>query len=171
MSTSREKGWLVLSVLLIMLILAGGIVFGIRQFGGNNSIEITPPTSTSSAFEISVTGAVANNGIYTFNEESSVGDIINTAGDYIDGADTESIKIHIPFEDEDSLVETQKININIAESWLLEALPDIGSTLALRIIEYREAEGPFRSIDELTEVDGIGDITLEQIRDKVTVFD
>lgn len=167
----REKGWYILSALLIIAVISGGVVFGIRQFSGDNSIEITPPPGTETNFEVYLTGAIANEGIYIFDDESSLGDIIHSAGYYTDDTDTTSIEIHIPADSGNSSAESQKVNINTAELWLLDALPEIGPTLAQRIIDYRETEGLFNSIDELTGVKGIGAATLEKIRDKITVID
>ncbi len=49
----------------------------------------------------------------------------------------------------------------------LEELDGIGPTLAARIIEYRDANGGFRSVEELGEVDGIGEVRLEALREAV----
>lgn len=61
------------------------------------------------------------------------------------------------------------IDINTADAGQLEALPGVGPAIAERIIEHRESNGPFRSVDDLVEVSGIGPATLEKIRDKATV--
>jgi competence protein ComEA len=124
-----------------------------------------------STLEVYLSGGVANEGIYTFSEDSSLRNVLQTAGGITEEADLASIRIHIPTTDESLLIEPQKVNINRAEAWLLEALPGIGATLAQRIIEYRENNGPFHNIDELTRVEGIGTTTLEKIRDKISVLD
>lgn len=61
------------------------------------------------------------------------------------------------------------ININTAARDELEALPGIGSTLAQRIIDYREELGPFTGIEELMNVSGIGSATFDKLKDLVTV--
>lgn len=61
------------------------------------------------------------------------------------------------------------ININTADSELLQTLPGIGEVLAGRIIAYRENNGNFVIIDEITDVDGIGDKLFEDISDLITV--
>jgi len=67
--------------------------------------------------------------------------------------------------------EPQKIDINRAEVWLLKALPEIGETLAQRIVDYRQQNGPFHNIHDIVKVDGIGKATYEQIKDLITVAD
>ena len=62
-----------------------------------------------------------------------------------------------------------KININTADIDQLQKIPGVGSVIAQRIVDYREANGPFRSVSELTNVDGIGISRLEQIMDYITV--
>lgn len=56
------------------------------------------------------------------------------------------------------------ININTATAAELELLPGIGPALAGRIVDYRTAHGPFKSVDELDHVSGIGPRTLAKIR-------
>lgn len=65
----------------------------------------------------------------------------------------------------------QKIDLNLAEAWLLEALPGIGETRARAIIDYRQQNGLFNNINELTKVEGIGVTTYEKIKHLITVAD
>ncbi len=67
--------------------------------------------------------------------------------------------------------EPQKIDINRAEAWLLEALPGIGPSKAQAIIDYREQDGGFSDIIEITEVPGISMSMYEGMRDYITVGD
>ncbi len=62
-----------------------------------------------------------------------------------------------------------RVNINTADAAALETLAGVGPALAARIIAWREQNGPFRSIDELTAVAGIGPKTLDGMRDQVTL--
>jgi competence protein ComEA len=60
------------------------------------------------------------------------------------------------------------VNINTATQAELESLPWIGPALAQGIIAYREANGPFDSIEEIMDVYGIGPKTFENIKDLIT---
>jgi competence protein ComEA len=62
-----------------------------------------------------------------------------------------------------------RININTANQTELESLPGIGPVLAMKIIAYREANGPFSTIEEIIDVSGIGQATFELIKDLITV--
>lgn len=62
-----------------------------------------------------------------------------------------------------------RINLNTATVEELDALHGIGRALALRIVESRDREGPFRSVEDVTRVRGIGPAKLEGFRDQVTV--
>ncbi len=62
-----------------------------------------------------------------------------------------------------------RINLNTAGVEELATLPGIGPSYAKRIVEYREKNGPFKRVEDLLNVQGIGDKTLERIREKVIV--
>jgi competence protein ComEA len=61
------------------------------------------------------------------------------------------------------------VDINTADAAALEALPGIGPSIAQAIVEWRTANGPFASVDELEDVPGIGPATLAEIRDSARV--
>jgi competence protein ComEA len=61
-----------------------------------------------------------------------------------------------------------RVDVNRASAADLESLPGIGPALARRIVEHREAHGPFRSVDDLDRVSGIGPRLLERIRGSVS---
>ena len=62
-----------------------------------------------------------------------------------------------------------KVNINTADEASLEALKGIGKNKAQAIVEYRQKNGPFKTVDDLKDVKGIGDKLAAQLKDQVTV--
>mgnify|MGYP005830946963 CR=1 FL=1 len=80
---------------------------------------------------------------------------------------------NVIIEENNSSAETErkenKVNINTANVNELDNLPGIGPSLAQRIIEYREENGNFKSIEELQNVKGIGDAKYSDIKDNVTI--
>lgn len=61
------------------------------------------------------------------------------------------------------------VNVNAADAEALQSLNGVGPATAEAIIEEREANGPFASVEELVRVDGIGETTMERLREAVTV--
>ena len=64
---------------------------------------------------------------------------------------------------------TGLVNINTADQSQLDTLPGVGPSLAQRIIQYREINGPFKAIEDLKDVSGIGDKNFEKLKDRITV--
>lgn len=69
----------------------------------------------------------------------------------------------------ESLLEGERIPINTADVHELDRLPSIGPTKAQAIVDYRTEHGPFQSTDQLLEVSGIGEATLEGLLDYITL--
>lgn len=69
----------------------------------------------------------------------------------------------------ESLLEGERIPINTADVHDLDRLPGIGPTKAQAIVDYRTEHGPFQSTDQLLEVSGIGEATLEGLLDYITL--
>ncbi len=170
------RWWIFVFALLITVIIAGGVVLGIRHIGRSQGVELILPSDTISDVDVYLSGAVANEGIYTFSEDSSLGDILATAG-ITEKAEPVKLKLRVlyidenPFEQPQEQLQDTRINVNTASAEELQTLPGIGPVKAQAIIDYRTEEGFFHTVDELTNVKGIGPITLEKIRDKVKVVD
>jgi competence protein ComEA len=62
-----------------------------------------------------------------------------------------------------------KVNINTADEAALTSLKGIGSVKATAILEYRQKNGPFKTVDDLAKVKGIGDKTVSKLRDQLSV--
>jgi competence protein ComEA len=80
---------------------------------------------------------------------------VRSTGGKVAGAETEK--------------QTGLVNINTASASQLETLPGIGPTYAKRIIDYRQSNGGFKSIEEIQNVKGIGPKTFEKLKDLITV--
>jgi competence protein ComEA len=127
------------------------------------------PADTPSRGDILIEGSVLKPGLYPYSGTDTIDELIRAAGGTTDGADLSRIELRVTGAA--SAPTTQLIDVNRAEAWLLEALPGIGEVRARAIVDHRERQGPFRSIDELTQVTGIGDVTLDRIRPLITVSD
>ncbi|HHW01984.1 MAG TPA: competence protein ComEA [Thermoanaerobacterales bacterium] len=145
-----------------------------------------------------VTGAVKNPGVYTLEDGMRVKDAIDLAGGTLPEADLLRLNLAKKLHDEEKLYvpkigevisdqpgqgsltgegETAgissssdgKININTASLQDLDTLPGVGPATAQKIIDYRTQNGPFKSIEDIKNVSGIGDKKFEQIKDKIKV--
>jgi competence protein ComEA len=126
-------------------------------------------TATSPDFtgNIYIGGAVNNPGLYPFSQSDSLAALVAAAGGLKAGASLAGVILSVP--DPASAASPQRIDINRADAWLLAALPTIGETRAADIVAYRKANGPFRSVTDLLKVSGIGQATLDKIKDYITV--
>jgi competence protein ComEA len=163
-----KKYWALSIILLIAVIIAGGVIAWQRHHSPH-PIEISLPPNPEFQGEVYIGGAVSNPGFYPLKSDDSLGDLILAAGGPSDNADLTRLKLYIPGAGEGQ--EPQKIDINRAEAWLLEALPGIGESKAAAIVAYRQQNGGFSSTTEITGVEGIGPDTYEQIKNLITVAD
>ena len=90
--------------------------------------------------------------------------IISSSGGVSSKEDTNSIQ-----GSSKSTTSNAKVNINTATQEELDTLPGIGPSIASKIIDYREQNGKFNSIEEIKEVSGIGDAKYEKIKDSITI--
>ena len=146
---------------------------------------------------VDVKGAVANPGVYTLKASARVTDAIKAAGGMTEDADAKSVNLAASLSDEEVVyVATKdenlsvlgqsgtgqvsdkggqtsakdgKINLNTATSEELQTISGIGAKRAEDIIAYRESHGGFQSIDDLKNVSGIGEKTLDKIRESLYV--
>ncbi|MCK4530909.1 MAG: helix-hairpin-helix domain-containing protein [Candidatus Marinimicrobia bacterium] len=70
---------------------------------------------------------------------------------------------------EESKIPSEPVNINTAGLMEIEALPFLGMERSKDIIEYRDKNGPFKSLDELTNISGIGPKTLDKLKPLITL--
>ncbi|MFC4001422.1 helix-hairpin-helix domain-containing protein [Prauserella oleivorans] len=142
---------------------------------------------------VSVVGKVARPGLVTVPAGSRVADAIDAAGGTTRGADLLTVNLARKLADGEQLyvgvpvppgmqpvagaapgpgaapVPGGKVALNSADQQQLEGLPGIGEVTAQRILEWRAENGGFTAVEQLREVDGIGDKRFEQLRDQVSV--
>jgi len=164
-----DRVYLFIAVFLLIAAIAGGIMLGLQP-SRNQPVEIVLPQTEppQQNGQLYIGGAVANPGIYPWQEGDTLQTLLSGAG-VKPGADLGHIEVYVPQAGETASI--QKIDINRAESWLLEALPGIGEVLAQRIVDYRSQNGPFRTIEDLLKVSGISQGTLDKIKDYIAVSD
>ncbi len=163
---TTKQFWNIGIILLAAFIISGGTLLWLR-YEESRPIEISLPPPEEFEGQIFISGAIANPGVYPVRSDSSLKDILEMAGGTASDADLNYLKLYVPHSGEE--FGPQKIDINRAELWLLEALPGIGEIRARAIVEYREQNGFFHSTTELLKVEGIGLQTYEQIKDLITV--
>jgi competence protein ComEA len=162
------NGW-VFSALLLVIIIIAGIIFIWVKTGSSHVVEIILVPERQATGQIYVGGEVNNPGWYPVFSNDNIQDIIGAAGGLKDGADINSIELTVGSSPEGAAF--QKININRADAWLLEALPGVGEVKAQAIVEYRSTNGIFHDINELARVLGFSENTVENLKDLITVND
>jgi competence protein ComEA len=164
-----DRFYLFITVLLLIAAIAGGVMLAV-QHSRNQPVEIglSQTELPGQSGQLYIAGAVANPGIYPWHEGDTLQTLLFDAGVEPE-ADLSHIEIYVPPAGETASL--QKIDINRAEPWLLEALPGIGEVLAQRIVDYRSENGPFQRIEDLLKVSGIGSAAFEKIKDFITVSD
>ncbi len=142
--------------------------------------------STAATIVVHVSGAVADPGLVRLAATSRVADAVAAAGGFAPVADTRSvnlaaglmdgIQVHIPRTGEQSPraavgggASEDKVAVNQATVEDLQRLPGVGPVLAGRILDYRNAHGPFLVVEDLLDVPGIGEGRLAELRDQIVI--
>ena len=164
--TGAKRFWIITIILLVAVIVVSASIAW-TKYHPSLPIEITltPPQEISG--NIYVNGAVTNPGIYPFSGDDTINSLLQAAGGVT--TDGNSGNLELDIAQANTTAAPQKININTADEWLLDALPGIGTTKAQAIIDYRTKNGFFRNIDELAKVKGVSASVLAKIRPLITV--
>lgn len=139
---------------------------------------------------VHIVGEVKNPNLYELQANSRLKDLIDMAGGFTDLADQESVNLALRLEDEmmirvpsiddnnidynsrilgiSGTEQEEKININDASLDDLQTLPNIGPKTAEKIIQFREEE-KFETIEDIMNVNGIGEKTFEEIKEMIRV--
>jgi len=158
--------WAALLGFLLLAFLSGALLFFLR-YRPSPGLEIVLPSPTPLATQRAyIDGAVTSPGWYPVRPGESLQDLLRAAGPK-EGADLGAIKVRIPAQGEVSA--PQRVNLNTAPAWLLEALPGVGPRLAEAIIRYRSEQGPFQSPKDLQKVPGVGPELYRKVQDLISV--
>jgi competence protein ComEA len=170
-------------------LLGGGVIFLLTRPPMGEAIQLLP-APTPMPRVVYVIGEVVNPGLYSLPPGSRLADAIEAAGGFTELAATQAVnlaalvtdgmQIYVPAQTEianDNGMSREGgissvgylVNINTADQAELESLPEIGPVTAQHIIDYRDINGPFQSIEAIMDVPGIGVMTFEAIKDLITV--
>ena len=179
-----------------MVVLAGFLVGASFIFWNDDEkIEVQENVEVAPAkkiFTVFVSGQVKNSAVVKLEDNGDLRfvDAVNAAGGLTEFADTEIVNlaepltdgahIHIPTKEiifqeslESQISSTtsgdELVNINTADETELQKLYRVGPAIAKRIVEYREQNGKFQTVEDIKKVRGIGQKTFEKMKDKITV--
>ena len=165
---------------------------GANRYGNTG---LPSPTKAPEPILVQIGGAVQSPGTYTLASNARLEDLITEAGGMSLGADRDRINLTLKLQDggyyylpnpgedipataanapgylagADNGGFTYPLNLNTATQEELESLPGIGPSKATDILAYREANGPFATLEDLANVTGIGESTVESLSDYLFV--
>ncbi len=184
-----------LVLMIILLAAAGGTYYGLYSekqavvLDAAATAESSPPKQEITVY---VTGAVNKPGLVKVPEGARAADAVNACGGLLPTADGEKINMAQSLKDGQQLKvpekagtngktdsgkmdktkaadSGEKVNINTADEKALDTLPGVGPAMAKRIIEYRESEGAFQSIEDIKKIRGIGEAKFAKMKDKICI--
>lgn len=183
MPMARDPSNLAISVtgVAILAVISGAIWFGL----GSDISAPAPPLAIglqdpmSQTIRVHVSGAVDAPGVVQLPTGAIVADAVAAAGGANATADLSSINLAAPLRAGERIVvpdvdqhrnrpattSDAGIDINAASATELEALPGVGPVLAERIVAHRTERGPFRAVEDLLDVPGIGEAKLSHMRE------
>lgn len=167
------------------------------EFSIESKSEAGEASSSAPAVQtvfVHISGSVCNPGLYELQEGSRLADAVQASGGFADDADEDSCNLARVVTDGEHIIipsandaaspegivqdnssqttgsmAPSRININTATASQLESLPGIGTSTAQKIISDRTQNGPFKSVEELMRVSGIGEKKLASIADLICV--
>jgi competence protein ComEA len=177
----------VTTIVVVVVAVALGIGLGLLRRPSLEFVDSAEPTSSQPGqhdpAEVHVGGWVLSPGVVSVGEGSIVADAIAAAGGFKPGAVTDAINLAAPVASGDQVIvpgpgdvpnvgspETARagpLSINTASVEQLQELPGVGPVLAERIVEHRESNGRFDTVEDLLDVPGIGEAKLAALSDLV----
>lgn len=157
--------------------------------------QIKIENTNKKTITVFISGEVKNPGVVAIDAEKRLSDAVNELGGTTENADLNKVNLAVKLKDEshyiipkigDNLESHNKetfenniendlndknnlININAASIQELDALPGVGEATANKIVNYREEKGKFNSIEEIKNVNGIGDKKYEELKTLISI--
>ncbi len=177
------------AVAAVVIALAATVGFAVVRTAGQSDVEPIGAASASvhaSPVYVHVSGAVTEPGLYVLHSDARVVDALAAAGGLLPDAAVDAVNLARAVSDGEQLVvpsstgatpggpaaaapADDRIDLNAASAADLEELPRIGPALAERIVAWRDENGRFTNVDDLSMVSGIGPKMLETLRPLVRV--
>ncbi len=172
-------------------LLALGLVLLVRHAGGGGAaaprvapVRAARAPAAARRLVVDVAGAVRRPGLYRLREGTRIADAVAIAGGATARAELDSVNLAAPLADGEQVVVPARgaagasaasppaagsspaapLDLNTATPEQLDALPGIGPATAAKIVAYRQAHGPFRSVSDLDGVPGIGQARIAQLK-------
>ncbi len=189
------KPWQHILLGTFLALISVAVIYLIAMPPRGEPIELQPPP-TPSPILVDVSGAVNQPGVYALQPDSRVKDALAAAGGLSAEADLVRVnqakklrdgeKLIVPTINQtitpneinsaapgepiqETSIEAGPVNVNTASQQELETLPGIGPSRAQDMITYRDTKGPFQTVEDLLNVPGIGEVTLERLKPLIVV--
>jgi competence protein ComEA len=177
-------------LLLLAMVAAAGTMYGYYEKDKAVPLDaaVKQETATEEKLTVYITGAVNHPGVVSLAAGSRVADAVNACGGILPTADAsalnmaqilkDGIQIRVPEKPANAGDMAQPgnpssqgglVNINLADEKTLDTLPGIGPAMAKRIVEYRQINGQFQSMEDLKKVRGIGDAKYDKLKGRITL--
>ena len=170
----------------VFVVIVGLVLAGMSLTASSEGLEIQSadalqeeaPPAVEAAEEpapiyVHVAGCVQVPGMYQLSAGARVAEAIQAAGGFTPEAQTESVNLAPAATagevDASAASGSGLVNINTADEEELQKVSGIGPSKAAKIVAYRKEHGSFASIEDLTQVSGIGEKTLASIKDEICV--
>ena len=173
------------TITLIALVGFGVFVFGSSARPISQSVRKINQSSTqvtTAKIYVHIAGKVKKPGIYQLDSGSRVFDLVLLAGGFTAKANQASVNLARVLTDGEQVIisdfsggsksadsSSNLISLNMSSESALEALPGVGPALAGRIVDWREANGGYKTKEDLLNVAGIGDKLFASIKELVTL--